>query len=94
MHPTETSNTFARFEFLTEVTIKAAVLRDMMPCNMVECDQCFEVTCCFHLLGGDKGNGGSRLLYNSDNILPEYTPSHPRKQQLAFFGQLTQDINP
>jgi hypothetical protein len=67
-----------------------------MPCSLAECDQCFGVTCCFHLLGRDNGNGGSRFLQNSANILPEYTVSHARKQQIALFGkffrQPTQDI--
>jgi len=44
-----------RFEVLTVVNVKNAVLWGVMLCSLLEGHQCFGGTCCFHLRVQDEG---------------------------------------
>jgi hypothetical protein len=74
MHPNETPNTFARFELLTAVTMKATVSRDVMLCSLVECDQCFGVTCCLETMEMEAAGSSKTVLtfyQNTRHHIPE-----------------------
>jgi hypothetical protein len=52
--------------------MKTAVFWDAAPCSVVNIDRCFREAYC-------PDDGGSKILQNVGEYLPEYTTQHPRK---------------
>jgi hypothetical protein len=71
---------YARFQVLTATSMKMAVIWDVAPCSLVGIDRPFRLACCLHHQGDDLlDDGGSKLLRNVVQYLPDYRMQHPRR---------------
>jgi hypothetical protein len=66
-----------RFHVLTETGMKMAVFWDVAPCSLVDTDRHFRGAYC---LQHRTDNGGSKVLWNVGQYLPDYTAQHRRRQ--------------
>ena len=72
--------TNVRFQDLTAVTVKAAVLRNVTLCSLVEKYRSFIISHWIIMVHGVRMS-----LQNIGTFLPDHTKSHARRQQHSFF---------
>jgi hypothetical protein len=70
----------------------AIVFWDVVPCSLVQIDQCFRGAYCLQHQG--PGDEGGKLLWNVHRFLPDYMAQHARRQSSSFAPLWDTEISP